>query len=211
MSNAPNILIFDYGMGNIFSITRALEHLGAKVEVTSEPSRIAETEFLLLPGVGAFGKAMGNLSNMGAIEPLKTYLGSQKKFLGICLGFQLLFEKSSEFGDCDGLSVLKGEIKKFETEFLEKKIKVPHIGWEHVIPKMREGIVSSIEQNKNCFYFVHSYYAQPQNKQIISSTSKYEGFEYCSSIETDNILACQFHPEKSGDVGLKLLKEWINK
>lgn len=211
MSTIRKVTIFDYGAGNIFSISHALEHLGVEVLVTSDPLKINEAEALVLPGVGAFAQAMNKLTELDALIPLKNYLKNDRKFLGICLGFQLLFESSSEFGESQGLGFFSGTIEKLEVSSTEgNKIKVPHIGWEKVLPVSEEGqVVSSISSNDNFFYFVHSFYSVPKNEEIIASYSFYEGFRFCSAVESGNIFACQFHPEKSGETGLKLLKKWL--
>jgi glutamine amidotransferase len=212
MTSPKKVTIFDYGMGNMFSISHGLEHLGAEVVITSNPEDIDKAEMLVLPGVGAFAQAMKNLNEISAVDELKKYLKSDRKFLGVCLGFQLLFEKSSEFGDCEGLGIFPGTIEKIPSlDSSENRLKVPHIGWERVHTTSETGIMGTIEKDQNCFYFVHSFYSAPLADEIISSYSFYEDFKFCSSIESGNIMACQFHPEKSGKVGLKLLENWLNK
>lgn len=208
---SKEVLIFDYGMGNIFSLSKALEHVGAKAIVSSDISLIKDFDAMVLPGVGAFGQAMDNLRELNAVEPILEFLKTDKKFLGICLGFQLLFEGSNEFGESTGLSFFQGRIKHFSHGFENSTFKIPHIGWEKVIPRGQVGVLNTINEDKDSFYFVHSFYAEPTDTNIISSVSKYNDVEFCSSVEQGNVFACQFHPEKSGPSGIKLLESWLNR
>ncbi|MBX7149494.1 imidazole glycerol phosphate synthase subunit HisH [bacterium] len=196
------IAVIDYEMGNLKSVSKALESQGASVTVTRDPSVIKNASKIVLPGVGAYGMCMDNLKKFGLVEVIKESIASGKRFLGICLGLQLLFEESEEFGPIQGLGVLKGKVKKFKGD-----LKVPQIGWNTVNAKKGSTLFKDIENNSR-FYFVHSYYVEPQDKSLIASTTPY-GIEYCSSVEKDNIVAVQFHPEKSQATGLKMLKNFV--
>lgn len=195
------IAIIDYDMGNLKSVSKAFTQIGANACVTRDPKKIKEAQKIVLPGVGAFSKCMENLANYGLIEFLKDEIKRGKKFLGICLGFQLLFDESEEFGPSKGLGILPGKVKRFQG-----KVKVPHIGWNQIRQKKKSILFKEIS-DESFFYFVHSYYVVPQDPQLIASETDY-GISFCSSIEKDNILACQFHPEKSQRLGLKILENF---
>jgi glutamine amidotransferase len=212
MQNAlKKIVIVDYQLGNLFSVEQAFRHIGTDVFVTSDKNLILSADAVVLPGVGAFGDAMQNMSKLDLIQPLKDFAQSGKSFLGVCLGLQLLFTESEEFGNNKGLDIIPGQVKKFSNDLPENpKAKVPQIAWNKIIETEipwqttpLKGIKSGSYQ-----YFVHSYYVTPADKSTILSTTRYEGFEYCSSILKDNVFACQFHPEKSGLPGLSIYKEW---
>ncbi len=196
-----SVSIVDSGTCNLFSIKNALEKVGAKTRIVSSHKDISECNILVLPGVGSYKQAMTNLKKKKLIKPIIKHINSNKRFLGICLGFQLLFESSEEFGFTKGLGVLKGKIKSFE----KKKIRsIPHVGWNLVKCKKKNFI------NKNEFYyFVHSFYAEPKDKSVIYSTTKLDNLNFCSSIIFKNIYGCQFHPEKSGKSGLRFLKKFL--
>ena len=196
------VSIIDSETCNLFSIKNALEKVGAKTNVVSNYKDLNEANALVLPGVGSFKEAMSNLKKKKLIKPILNHINSNKKFLGVCLGFQLLFETSEEFGKSKGLGVLKGKIKSFE----KKKINsIPHVGWNLVNFKNK-----NFSSKKNeLFYFVHSFYVEPKEKKIVSSTTNLDGFNFCSSIIYKNIFGCQFHPEKSGEKGLNFLKKFI--
>jgi len=185
------ITIIDYGMGNLYSVQKAFEHLGQKTLITSDPTLIKEAEILVLPGVGNFGAAVDNLKKYQLFDLLKEVI-PQKPFLGICLGLQLLFENSSEAPNQPGLGLIKGTVKKFEL----KSHPIPQIGW------------NKESKFNNYVYFVHSYYVEPEDKNVIFSTTDYE-ITYCSGIKLENLLAVQYHPEKSGSKGLELLQYFL--
>ncbi len=216
MTNPITITIIDYQMGNLFSVSHACLYLGAKTEITSDKQKILSADAVILPGVGAFGEAMTNLKNLDMILPLKDFIASGKPFMGICLGMQLLFEESEEFGIHKGLALIKGNIKKFPSiSPAGKKTKVPQIGWNSIhIPQTEKAngwksdVFNSIIDGEY-MYFIHSYYAIAQDKTVILSETEYEGIKYCSAIQKDNILATQFHPEKSGKAGLRIYENWI--
>jgi len=200
----PRIAIVDYQMGNLRSVEKALEHVGAQPEITSDPARILSADKIILPGVGAFCDAIRELQARQLVEPLRECIASGKPFLGICLGLQLLFEKSYENGEYEGMGVLKGNVVRFN---LPHEFKVPHIGWNRVhsqqadVPLMRELSADPY------MYFVHSYYVVPADPSVVWLTSDYGG-PFCAAIRRDNLFATQFHPEKSQKEGLQLLKNF---
>ncbi len=196
------IAIVDYGMGNLRSVENAFKSMGYEAIITRDPARILNSSGLVLPGVGAFRDCMKNLNTYGLKEPLYKFIESKKPFLGICLGFQVLFEGSEEFGLCKGLGILKGRVVRFP----EDKLKIPHMGWNTIKIKKECPFLEGIK-NFSYFYFVHSYYAILEEKKIIATSTDY-GVEFTSSIWKDNIFACQFHPEKSQRLGLKILKKF---
>jgi len=197
------IAIIDYNMGNISSVNNAFKRIGADVRITSSASVINNAGALVLPGVGAYRDAFKNLEKLKLIGVLEKNI-SKKLFLGICLGMQLLFEYSMENGRNEGLGILGGSVEK-----IPPVVKVPHMGWNQLkILKKESKILKGIKEGES-FYFVHSYYAAPENKNIISSTTDY-GIEIIAGIEQDNIYGIQFHPEKSSTSGLKLLGNFWN-
>lgn len=199
------ISIVDYGMGNLRSVSKAFETQGFKVSVTSSPNDITEASGLVLPGVGAFGECMANLGRLGLIEPIKDYINSGRPFLGICLGFQILFEQSEESPGVSGLGLFKGRVVRFP-DFGEKRIKVPQMGWNTINFDSGSSVLNNIPEG-TWFYFVHSYYVDPEKNGLNIITSKY-GIEFAAAVEKENIFACQFHPEKSGRYGLVLVKNF---
>lgn len=194
------IAIIDYGMGNLRSVQKAFEYIGKRAVITSNKADLIDASRIVLPGVGAFKDAAQALKDSSLIETLKSQLGKGKPFLGICLGMQLLFDKSYEDGEYGGLGLIKGEVRKFDTS-----LKVPHIGWNEVTVKKRTRLFEGIEDRN--FYFVHSYHASNCNSQDIETTCTYD-YEFISSVNKDNIWGVQFHPEKSGDTGIKLLSNF---
>ena len=206
------IAIVDYGMGNLRSVSKALESLGAPVRVTSEPHVIEQAEKLIVPGVGAFGAAMRELSARQLLEPIRTFVASGKPYLGICLGLQLLFEWGEEGGRTAGLGLLRGTVRRFS---FDSSLKIPHMGWNQVIRLQ----TSDIRHQKECpllhgipdsafFYFVHSYYADPADRAVIALESEY-GSRFAAMVWQRNLFATQFHPEKSQTLGLKLLENFV--
>lgn len=193
------IAIIDYKMGNLKSVKNALDSLGLESVITSDKDVILKADKVILPGVGAFKDAMEIIKQEGLDEVIKEVVKSSKPLLGICLGFQLLFEKSYEFGECEGLGLLKGEIKH-----LDVPLKVPHVGWNSLMIKPNSKLLKNL--NQNYVYFVHSYYLD-SDEDFVSSYTEY-GVKLAVSVEKDNIYGCQFHPEKSGEIGLKILKNF---
>lgn len=196
------IAIIDYGMGNLRSVSKALEHLGLTNATTSDPDEITSADRVILPGVGAFGDAMAELDRTGLVEPIRQVYQSGKPLLGICLGMQLFMEHSEEAPNVMGLGFVKGTSRRFKPNDL----KVPHMGWNTVNPRRRSPLLSDLPESP-WFYFVHSYYVDPapEAEEAIAGTTDY-GITFASTLWKDNLMATQFHPEKSQAVGLKLLE-----
>ena len=201
------VSIIDFEGGNLFSVIQACKYVGIDASVTDDVTEIESSDGLILPGVGSFPHAMKVLKSKKLVNPIKDFIKSNKPFMGICLGFQLLFSKSSEFENCDGLDIIKGTVNRFN--FNNSKCKVPQIGWNKIYSKSN-WLDSPLNKTSELefMYFVHSYYVNPLNKNEVLSYTTYENFEYCSSIKKNNIFATQFHPEKSGPEGLNIYKEW---
>lgn len=201
------IVVIDYGMGNLRSVSKALEALGADVTVSSRPDEVARADKLILPGVGAFGAAMEELAARKLLDPIRRSLADGKPYLGICLGLQLLFETSEENPGVPGLGILPGRVRRFETNG-HADLKVPHIGWNQVTTG-RGGcpLLAGIPEG-SFFYFVHSYYADPADRSLVSLETDY-GTRFASMVWRGKLFATQFHPEKSQALGLRLLKNFI--
>ncbi len=213
MSKNNTIAVIDYNMSNMFSIDNALKTLDLKPKITSDYETILSCDGAVLPGVGSFPEAMKNLKKLNLDNAIIDFIESGKPFLGICLGFQLIFDKSDEIQDTNGLGIISGEVKSFSK--LDNGMRVPHVGWNLVTKKNSLNIEASNDPLNNIasdeyFYFVHSNYVKPTNNNYAFTSSQYEGFDFCSSIMKDNIFACQFHPEKSGKQGMQILKNIFN-
>jgi len=206
-----NVVIIDYQLGNLFSVNQALVNIGLNVSISSDPKDVEKADAIVLPGVGAFGNAMTNLEQLGLIEPIKNAIAAGKPFLGICLGLQLLFSESEEFGASQGLNVISGRVRRFKNDNAEEPIRVPQIAWntiERPTPDRWDKSPLKGIANHEHMYFVHSYYVEPEDESNVLTTTTYKGVSYTSSILKNNIFACQFHPEKSAQEGLKIYKEW---
>ena len=197
-----NISIIDYKISNMFSIKNALDKLGFSNQITSDQEVLLNSDAAILPGVGSFPEAMKQLKKLNLDNPIKDFIKSKRKFMGICLGLQLLFTRSEEFENTNGLNIIRGEVKKLKLE--NKKLIIPHLGWNKTMFINNKINIKNKFLKDNHFYFVHSFYVDPQDKSIISSITKYGEINFCSSILNDNIFACQFHPEKSREQGLSL-------
>ena len=205
------IALIDYGVGNLYSVEKALQAAGGEVLITSKAEDLEEAEKLVLPGVGAFGDCMKNLEATGLIPTILEQAATKKPLLGICVGLQILFEKSEESPNVKGLGIFKGEIKKIRAEGL----KIPHMGWNSITVGRKDSAIKfsapKLLKNlgeKSYFYFVHSYHAVPSNENLVTATADY-GERITAAVELGNMFATQFHPEKSGDVGLQILKNFI--
>ena len=195
------VVILDYQMGNVASVIKAFEKLGANVKLSRNKNDIKRADYLILPGVGAFGDGMKNLNRSGIINSVSRQVRKGVPFLGICLGMQLLAETGTEFGEHKGLGWIRGKVIKLKAPTL------PHIGWNDIKVAKGKNILNNLPDNN--FYFVHSYILRPENKSVIAATCKY-GQEFTAAIEQGNIFGTQFHPEKSQTAGLKLLENFLN-
>lgn len=208
------LVIIDYGVGNLHSVSRASSCCGVDVCVSNDPSEIERADFLLLPGVGAFSDAVESLDRNNVINPLKDAITNGKRVLGICLGMQLLFEKSSEFGASNGLGVLKGNVVPIMDHKLENEVifKSPNMGW-YQVHRLNEGagLNSSVIDGSHgdFFYFAHSFVVNPSDEQVILASTKAGQVEFPSVVGRENLLGCQFHPEKSGEAGLSFLEQFF--
>jgi glutamine amidotransferase len=201
------IAVIDYGMGNLRSVVKAFEKVGATAAATRDPSAIRDASHVVLPGVGAFKDCMDNLEALGLVEPVKTSIEDGKPFLGICLGLHLLMDESAEFGVHAGLGVIRGKVRRFPPRGRDGVyLKIPHMGWNEVRKVKDSPLLDGIPQGEY-FYFVHSYYAVPDEASVTLTTTAY-GEEFTSSIAWRNVFACQFHPEKSQKAGLAVLKNF---
>ncbi len=201
------IAIIDYGMGNLRSVARAFEKVGAAATVTRSPAAIRDASHVVLPGVGAFSDCMRNLADYGLAGPVVRSIEAGKPFLGICLGLQLLFEESEEFGRHAGLGVIKGRVVRFApASGGDAGLKVPHMGWNDIRTRKGSRLLKDIPDG-TYFYFVHSYYAVPDDRGVVLASTDY-GVEFTSAVEKDNVMACQFHPEKSQKAGLRMLRNF---
>ena len=198
------VAIIDYGAGNLSSVKKALDYLGAESEITQDKSKILSASHVILPGVGSFGDAMNSMKERGLVETVKRAAVSGKPFLGICLGLQLLFESSDESAGVEGLGLLNGRIVEIPKD---KGLKVPHIGWNSVSLNKSDGIFKGIDE-QSYFYFVHSFYLTGADNDVVAATTQY-GVNIQCAVQKGNLCATQFHPEKSGKTGLKVLKNFL--
>lgn len=197
------IAIIDYDMGNLRSVSKAFEAVGHRAVVTRDAKVIDDASRVVLPGVGAFGDCMANLERYGLVQTIRKSVQSGKPFLGICLGLQLLFTESEEFGRHEGLGIIPGKVRRFAAG---PAVKVPHMGWNQVNLQTDCPVFDGIGDGSD-WYFVHSYFVDPVDPSIVATTTTY-GIPFASSIWRDNVVACQFHPEKSQSVGLRLMRNF---
>jgi len=201
MSTA-NVIVVDYGMGNLRSVSKALENVGAAARVSNDPAEVSGAERLVLPGVGAFGRAASNLEEGGLKDAVKDFLRSGRPFLGICLGLQLLFESSEEDRGVEGLGIFRGTCRRFAED-----LRVPHMGWNTLEWAEGNGLRGGLP-DEPYVYFVHSYYVEPADEGIIAARTHY-GVGFTSAVRRGPVVGVQFHPEKSQDVGLAFLTNWV--
>ncbi len=202
------IAIIDYGMGNLRSVQKGFEKIGHEAVVTADPRVVLQAERVVLPGVGAFRDCMSNLEQGGFVEPIIKVITEGRPFLGICVGMQLLFSDSTEFGLYRGLNIIPGHVTRFPDQMTVagEKLKVPQMGWNQLSHRAPTPLYNGVAEGSNV-YFVHSYYVTPDDDRVVATSTNY-GIEFCSSISRDNIVATQFHPEKSQAVGLRILKNF---
>ncbi len=209
------VAIVDFGMGNLFSVQKALETVGLDAKITNDPKDVIAAKAVVLPGMGAFGDAMSDLRAHGLVEPLRDLAKNGKPFLGVCLGLQLMLEKSLEFGEHEGLGMIEGVVVRFERP-VEGGIdlKVPQVGWNAIRPPAGRGAEhwkgSPLEGLPDgvCGYFVHSYYAKPKDPSVVLGASRYGQIEFPAALRKGNLFACQFHPEKSGPRGIDMYRNF---
>lgn len=198
------IAIIDYDAGNIKSVEKALLHLGQEVVITRDREEILHADKVILPGVGAFGDAMGKIRQYGLEEVIHEVVDKNTPFLGICLGLQVMFERSDETPGVKGLGLLKGEIKRIPDQ---PGLKIPHMGWNSLNLHNNGRLFRGLPE-ESYVYFVHSYYLEAEDESIVTATTEYSTHIH-ASVEQGNLFACQFHPEKSSDVGLQILKNFV--
>jgi len=196
------VVVVDYGAGNLFSVSRAVVNAGTRPLVTSNPSYLDDAEAVIVPGVGAAADTMSNLRGSGFVEPIRDYIASGRPFLGVCMGQQALFEVSEEGGEHECLGILPGRVVRFSNG-----LKVPHMGWNQVRIVKQHPIFEGVTDG-SYFYFVHSYYPQPADRDVVIGETEY-GVNFASVIARDNIVATQFHPEKSGGAGLRMYANFL--
>jgi len=207
------IAVIDYGLGNLRSVSKALEKVGAGVKVTSAGREISLADAIVLPGVGAFYYGMKHLKELGIIPAIVDSINKGRPFLGICLGLQFLFTETEEYGLHKGLDIIKGRVKKIPNT---GSIKIPHMGWNQVrftslqAASWSKGTIFDGVPDNSYFYFVHSYYVKPENRDVIAATTNY-AVEFASAVVRDNVYGVQFHPEKSGEIGLRVLENFYKK
>lgn len=210
---SPNVAIIDYGVGNLLSVQRGLESCGANVVISRDHQTILQASHVVLPGVGAFGNAMQALHELGLPSLIGEVVSRATPFLGICLGMQLLLDESEEFGIHQGLGLIAGKVTAIPQKSLEGEIlKIPHIGWNSLVTTPESSWENTWLCNNNlgdAMYFVHSFMANPTNPEQRLADCVYGGHRIAAVIAKDNIMGCQFHPEKSGELGLKILKEFL--
>lgn len=210
---SPRVTIVDYGVGNLLSVSRAVEAVGAVPELCSDPDGVAAAERLILPGVGAFGNGMDGLRARGLVEPLRAFAASGRPFLGICLGMQLMFERSHEFGLHDGLGLIPGEVVPIPATAADgTPHKVPHVGWSGLVAdRAWDGTLLDGRGEGEATYFVHSFMAAPADPADRLAHCLYDGRPLAAVVERGMLAGCQFHPEKSGPVGLAILTTFVRR
>ncbi len=197
------IVVVDYGMGNLRSVQKGFEKVGEYAVISRDQKEIREADKLVLPGVGAFPQCMQNLAGLDLIDPIRDFIASERPFLGICLGLQLLFDESEEFGGHDGLGIVPGKVRQFDRSM---GLKIPHMGWNEVFFINDCPLFTGIPDG-SFFYFVHSFFVDPENPQDTAAESEY-GIRFTCAVQRNNLFAVQFHPEKSQDLGLTILKNF---
>jgi glutamine amidotransferase len=196
------ITIIDYGAGNLHSVVNAIRNLGYQPNISNNPAEVLEANAVILPGVGAAGSTVNSLERLGLTKAIIQYIASGRPFLGVCIGLQVLFSGTDEGGGHECLGIIAGRVKK-----IPSGQKIPHMGWNQVKQMVRHPVLKDIQDEAN-FYFVHSYYVEPEDKSLVAGETEY-GTTFCSIIAKDNLVATQFHPEKSGESGLKMYENFL--
>lgn len=209
MTTKPSVTVVDYGRGNLLSVVRAFERVGAEVTVTDDAEAIAAAVRLVIPGVGAFADAMGELSRRNLIDPLKAYAETGRPMLGVCVGMQILFDSGEEFGEFAGLGLMPGRVTPIAGRS-SMRLKIPHIGWNRLLPanEWDHTILAGLGEDPYC-YFVHSFAAVPESDDVLLSQMAYGDLCLTAAVRRENIWGCQFHPEKSGETGLKIISNFL--
>jgi imidazole glycerol-phosphate synthase subunit HisH len=210
---SKKIVVVDYGIGNIFSVLRALEHAGASPELSGDPDEIRSADRVVLPGVGAFANGMEGLRSRGLVEPIREFAKTGKPLLGICLGMQMLVDQSEEFGNHEGLGLIPGKVVEIEAKSSEgKRLKVPHIGWSPLTSPNGDWSDSPLRHvpEGSSAYFVHSFTVVPAEEPTRLADTAYGDCRISAAIRKDNVSGCQFHPEKSGEVGLQIIRNFVS-
>jgi glutamine amidotransferase len=209
-NDLKKVVIIDYQLGNLFSVKQACDTVGINAVISSNSEDILNADALILPGVGAFIEAMNNLKKFGLDTAIQYKVKGGAPIFGICLGQQLLFTESEEFGAGKGLDLISGIIKRFPETVEDRKVKVPHIAWNTIFNRNRLWKNTALNdlQNNDFMYFIHSYYVKPADDSCILSFTNYYGIEFCSSVLKNNIFSTQFHPEKSAEIGISIYKNW---
>ncbi len=211
MKHQPKIGIIDYGVGNLHSVNKAFRQFTGNIVLIEDASDIKSCNAIVLPGVGSFQSGMEGLKIRGMAEEVIAFSKTGKPMLGICLGAQLMLSRGFEFGETVGLNLIAGDVRIFPN--CRENFKIPHIGWNGIYCPGEDSWLNTIlngSGNKEYFYFVHSFVLMPENKENILALCNYDGYEFCAAVKKGNIYGCQFHPEKSGPTGLKIIKEFIN-
>lgn len=205
-----DVLIIDYGIGNILNVQRACEAAGGRVKVSSDPKDVVRADRVILPGVGAFGEGMRNIQNGGLDRAIHQYIGTGKPFFGVCVGMQLLLSESEELGRHKGLDLISGQVRGFpKPEGWVRNYKVPQIGWNTLQGSRWKGTVLEGLPEGTQMYFVHSFCCFPENSEVVIAKTRYHDVEFCSALTWKNIAACQFHPERSGSLGIQIYKNFL--
>ena len=207
---SKKVVIIDYQLGNLFSVKQACDIVGISAIISSDKNDILNADALILPGVGAFIEAMNNLTKLELDTVIKKKVRNGTPIFGICLGQQLLFTESEEFGSGSGLDLIPGTIKRFPKKVEDRLIRVPHIAWNTIYNSGQNWESTALKEicNNEFMYFIHSYFVKPDNDSVVLTLTNYDGIEFCSSIQHKNIFATQFHPEKSSNKGVSIYKNW---
>jgi imidazole glycerol-phosphate synthase subunit HisH len=210
------ITLLDYGMCNMLNVARAFEHVGAQLTITEDPAQVRAADRLVVPGVGAFSNSMQELNRRGHADAIRDFVATGRPMLGICVGMQVLFEGSEEFGDTEGLGLLPGWVRAVPDKTVDGvPQRVPHIGWDHLLQPERTNrlwtgtFLEPLEQTNPAVYFVHSFCAVPTDRGDILAECDYGGHRLCAAVARDNVVATQFHPERSGEAGLRALRHFV--
>jgi glutamine amidotransferase len=215
---ATRVVVVDYGIGNVFSVCHALRHAGAEPVLSSDTDEVARAERLVLPGVGAFGRAMAELRDRALVEPVLSFVRTGRPFLGLCVGMQMLMDRSEELGHHEGLGLLAGSVEKIPSRTIDgMPMRVPHIGWTELKPsstvtptRWAQSVLGDIEAGRSAFYFVHSYAVHPLDPRMALAEVDYGGWPITATVTHENVTGVQFHPERSGPAGQKLLRRYLS-